>query len=45
MSMNMRYKIAYKLIGDIFVDASGLMNGEAYVNRDPQEVDYDLELS
>lgn len=33
----------YKLIGDIFVD--GLMNGEAYKNKDPQEVDYDIELS
>jgi hypothetical protein len=33
----------YKLIGDIFVD--GLMNGEAYVNKDPQEVDYDIELN
>lgn len=33
----------YKLIGDIFVD--GLMYGEAYENQDPDEVDYDIELT
>ncbi|KAJ5721342.1 uncharacterized protein N7483_009276 [Penicillium malachiteum] len=33
---------AYKLMGDIFVD--GLMNEEAYRDRDPDKIDYEIVL-
>ena len=33
----------YKLIGDIFVD--GFMHGEAYSNKNPDEVDYNIYLN
>jgi hypothetical protein len=32
----------YRVIGDAYV--YGLMNGEAYDDLDPDEVDYDIEL-